>query len=480
MRALLVAEAFSVAAFLGTAVFALWDVEPPLPAIDVKALATGPAEERWMGIFMGEQHVGYAMSRDAPTADGGRVYEERSSVRLNAMGNVQEVLTAGSALVGPDGVLRSFDFVLSSPVQVFARGELHGLRLTVDITQGGSTQALDLAVKEPPMLAMTLPALLAGRLTAGSAFTVPYFNPLTLSNEDAQVRVEEPEVLPNGETAWWVSTAYGGSATRRLVDARGETIREEGAMGLRSQRMTQEEATAVDQGDPPDLVALAAAPLEGTLPEARSTHIVTVEVGGVDAARFVHDPPLQTVDGAKLTVSVPLLAELPVLPVRGEGNLEATLSLPVDEPEIRTRAAAVVGDAPDRLEAARRINSFVHDYLKKVPTIGVPNGLEVLRSGQGDCNEHTALFVSLARAAGIPSRIAAGLVWSSRLGDDFYYHAWPEVQLGGPTDWVPVDPTFGQFPADATHLKVVNGDLDKQIEIMGMMGKVRFRLIDAR
>ena len=71
-------------------------------------------------------------------------------------------------------------------------------------------------------------------------------------------------------------------------------------------------------------------------------------------------------------------------------------------------------------------------------------------------------------------------MWSSRLGDDFYYHAWPEVQLGGPTDWVPVDPTFGQFPADATHLKVVNGDLDKQIEIMGMIGKVKLVVDDVR
>lgn len=480
MRALVAAEALSVALFLGTAVWAVWDVAPPLPSIDVAALATGPAEERWMGIFMEDQHIGYAMARDAPTADGGRVYEERSSVRINAMGNVQDVLTAGTALVGPDGVLRSFDFVLSSPVKVFARGELHGLRLLLEITQGGSTQNIDLAVKEPPTLAMTLPALLEGRLTPGAAFSVPYFNPLTLSNEDAQVRVEDLEVLPNGETGWWVSTTYGGSATRRLVDAQGQTIREEGAMGLRLQRMTEAEATAVDHGTPPDLVALAAAPLDGTLPNAGNTHIVTVEVRGVEAARFLHAPPLQTVTGNTLTVSVPLLAELPELPVKGEGNLEVTLSLPVDEPEIRTRAAAVVGDAPNRLEAVRRINSFVHDYLKKVPTIGVPNGLEVLRAGEGDCNEHTALFVSLARAAGIPSRIAAGLVWSSRMGDNFYYHAWPEVQLGGPTDWVPVDPTFGQFPADATHLKVVNGDLDKQIEIMGMMGKVSFRLVEAR
>ena len=38
--------------------------------------------------------------------------------------------------------------------------------------------------------------------------------------------------------------------------------------------------------------------------------------------------------------------------------------------------------------------------------------------------------------------------------------------------WVPVDPTFGQFPADATHIKVTNGELDRQVEIMGIMGRI--------
>ncbi|MBK9646094.1 MAG: hypothetical protein IPO67_13240 [Deltaproteobacteria bacterium] len=45
---------------------------------------------------------------------------------------------------------------------------------------------------------------------------------------------------------------------------------------------------------------------------------------------------------------------------------------------------------------------------------------------------------------------------------------------------MPVDPTFGQFPADATHVKLVEGDLDRQIEIMGVMGRLGFRLIEAR
>ena len=88
--------------------------------------------------------------------------------------------------------------------------------------------------------------------------------------------------------------------------------------------------------------------------------------------------------------------------------------------------------------------------------------------------------MTLARAAGIPSRIAAGIVFSDRAGPigGFYYHAWPEVQLGGPSEWIPVDPTFGQFPADATHIKLAEGDLDQQVEIMGYVGRIKLKLID--
>ena len=41
-------------------------------------------------------------------------------------------------------------------------------------------------------------------------------------------------------------------------------------------------------------------------------------------------------------------------------------------------------------------------------------------------------------------------------------------------------PTFGQIPADATHIKVANGELDKQIEIMGLLGKIALERVDTQ
>jgi hypothetical protein len=109
--------------------------------------------------------------------------------------------------------------------------------------------------------------------------------------------------------------------------------------------------------------------------------------------------------------------------------------------------------------------------LKKQITFGVPNALQVLQARSGDCNEHTQLFVALARAAGLPARIAAGLAY---VDGKFFYHAWPEILLD---DWVAVDPTFGQFPADAAHLRFVIGGVARQTELLRLMGNLKIDVL---
>jgi transglutaminase-like putative cysteine protease len=113
----------------------------------------------------------------------------------------------------------------------------------------------------------------------------------------------------------------------------------------------------------------------------------------------------------------------------------------------------------------------VYDSLKKTITIGVPSALATLQARRGDCNEHTQLAVALSRAAGVPARVAAGLAY---LDGKFYYHAWPEIWL---ERWVAIDPTFGQFPADAAHLRLTVGGLGRQAELLRLMGPLKIEVI---
>jgi hypothetical protein len=37
--------------------------------------------------------------------------------------------------------------------------------------------------------------------------------------------------------------------------------------------------------------------------------------------------------------------------------------------------------------------------------------------------------------------------------------------------WVAVDPTFGQFPADPLHIRLLTGGLETQYEVLGLLGR---------
>jgi transglutaminase-like putative cysteine protease len=159
--------------------------------------------------------------------------------------------------------------------------------------------------------------------------------------------------------------------------------------------------------------------------------------------------------------------------------LAAEALIESDAPAIRSEAEQAVRGADTARIRAERLTRYVNGLLDKKPTVSLPSALEVLRTKVGDCNEHTALFVAMARAIGIPSRIDVGLVY---MHGAFYYHAWPEIYLVEEASsrgmWIPVDPTLNQFPADATHIRLARGGLDRQAAILPLIGRLKMRVVD--
>ncbi|MCB9744763.1 MAG: transglutaminase domain-containing protein [Alphaproteobacteria bacterium] len=460
-----------------------------LVPIDPAALEIGEAQETWMGIYFHGQKVGYAANSEAPTGDGGVLIRNRSAFTVASFNQINQIVTAGNAVIDAEGRLRAFDFFMSAdPVRIAARGEVRGKQILIELLQAGEVERVTLDVDEPPQMSVSLNRWFAAKETVnvGDRYEVPYFDPVTLAQSRMVVEVVDVELLPSGEEAWWLERHFGDATTRALITAGGETIREEGAMGIAMVRETPEIAQTMPvNAEPVDIIALSAVKLSGRISDPRTLASLDLRILGVEPDRVRNDPPVQQVEGDVVHIRMPVPAELPAGVPRLETDpafaaaLAPTAFLPVQHPEILAKAEEVVGGIDDRREAAERLTDWVHEYLYKAPTIGVPNALEVLRVGQGDCNEHTALYVALARAAGMPARIAAGVVFSDRIGSTgaFYYHAWPEVWMGEAGGWVPVDPTFGQFPADATHVKLVEGDLERQIEIMGVMGRLGFERV---
>jgi len=101
------------------------------------------------------------------------------------------------------------------------------------------------------------------------------------------------------------------------------------------------------------------------------------------------------------------------------------------------------------------------------------SALEVLHNRKGECQAHTLLYTAMARALGIPTRLAGGIVYMEGMG--FLYHAWAESFVD---DWLPVDATFNQVPVDATHIKLVEGpDWISLLPMGSVIGHIRIRNI---
>jgi len=124
--------------------------------------------------------------------------------------------------------------------------------------------------------------------------------------------------------------------------------------------------------------------------------------------------------------------------------------------------------------ASKEIMEWVFENIDKVPLVSIPDAKQVLTLRRGDCNEHATLVTALLRSVGIPARIVVGLVYRD---GKFYYHAWNEAHVH---TWLSLDATLKQMPADATHIKLINGGIEKQIQIAAMIGNLNLTVLEYR
>ncbi len=147
-----------------------------------------------------------------------------------------------------------------------------------------------------------------------------------------------------------------------------------------------------------------------------------------------------------------------------------------DHPEIVKRAKAMTNGVRGNWGKALAIQGWMAEHIQPEFRITLPSAIEVLHTGKGDCNEQSALFAALARAAGVPVRICTGLVYQRGA---FYYHAWNEVLVSlEPERWIPIDPVLKQTVPDATHIKFGEGGLSEQAYITGLIGKIKARILE--
>jgi transglutaminase-like putative cysteine protease len=147
--------------------------------------------------------------------------------------------------------------------------------------------------------------------------------------------------------------------------------------------------------------------------------------------------------------------------------LQPSLQIESKNREIIQRAEDVLNGEKNSLLALTKLVHWVSDYLED-ELVDSFSALDALHTKKGECQAHAYLYTALCRAAGIPTKVVSGLVYMEEVG--FLYHAWAESFIGY---WIAVDPTFDQISADATHIKLAEGesfrDLSPLVEVIGRL-----------
>jgi len=484
--------------------------QPELARLAEAALSLAPGINFYT-LSMGDRTVGQATSRLDTVPDGFEL-EDLMNLELPALGQTGTAVARTRVKLSPSLVMENFTFTLDSEVGRFeASGELlPDTTLHVTIVSAGSEQNLDFRLAQPPIMSNVVPIRVAmgGLLEVGETVRLPVFDPTSLSTRTVEVHILEHDTIMVTDSAaidssgrwatarvdsvpaWRIAEEFGGIRVESWVDEDGRILQASSALGFSMQkteyeiaRQAQEDSRLVSSSPIDDDVILSTAVQSNVDFDDVAQHgELRFRLTGVDLEGFQLDGGRQTLRGDTLIIRQESWDDLdpgyglPYPYMDLSASLEPEPLIQSDDERIIRRAREITARrsqwSQDPKVVARQLTTAVYAMLEKSITFSVPNAVQVLETLQGDCNEHTVLFVAMARALGLPARTAVGLVY---VNGAFFYHAWPEVWLD---EWVAVDPTFGQYPADASHIRFVIGGLAQQVEIVRLIGNLDIEVLD--
>eukprot|EP00553_Chaetoceros_curvisetus_P010721 CAMPEP_0204621452 /NCGR_PEP_ID=MMETSP0717-20131115/7152_1 /ASSEMBLY_ACC=CAM_ASM_000666 /TAXON_ID=230516 /ORGANISM="Chaetoceros curvisetus" /LENGTH=499 /DNA_ID=CAMNT_0051635857 /DNA_START=47 /DNA_END=1546 /DNA_ORIENTATION=+ len=166
---------------------------------------------------------------------------------------------------------------------------------------------------------------------------------------------------------------------------------------------------------------------------------------------------------------VPVRQRIP-FPLRSNANMPTEYLRPGrfanDAPQIRQLAQNIVARENELYHAVYAVANYVHRNIEytlpsnqvrgRHAATSIQSASRVLSSRRGKCDEMTALFISMTRSLGIPSRFISGYAFTNHemFDNDWGGHTWAEVFFPG-TGWVPFDVTYGQYGyVDAGHIQL--------------------------
>ena len=450
------------------------------PAPQPLTLQEWPHRDLWTGVVFNGDKIGFTRRtlRPAAGAPGEYEIESEASIRLRFLGIDKRVNLRALDRVRPDLTLASFLYeheIDGSPLKV--SGSADGKKLVLTVAASGSQEQRTIDLSEPlyPSSAISYLPVLRGLAVGRSArFAVFEGETQKLAEAEQEVLAWERSPLFEGP-AFKLVTRLLGMETTTWIAADGRPMLEIAMNGVLISGLEDEasarrylvEASLNKRDGMVDFSLLRAGPLEAP----RSASRMEIVLEGVPAGFELPSDGGQTCRGSRCVIdrAAPLAQGDPAR------YLKATLAAPSNLGEIRDLAATIAG-GPEA-EKIDRILAWMDENIAK-EAIDSFTAVDVLRERRAECQGHAYLFAALARASSIPARIVNGIVYSAEHGG-FLYHTWNEAWIAG-RGWQPVDATFGQAHADATHLKLVEGEQPGDlVPLVALVGRIRVASVSA-
>lgn len=431
--------------------------------------------EEYQSIYFKNKKMGYVKNHYTPQADGTLAISQQAHMQLNISGQTHPIDLKLQAYVNNTGRLQDFVFSFHSPFyQMKAQGKVNGSRVDFSLFTGKNEIKDSLLLTAPPPMLSTSRRsyLLSQGLTVGSKVKIPWFDPLSLTGKETVIEYKGMEkilVLGRVHNLHHFVENFSGSRINSWLNDDGDVIKEESPAGFVFIREPEFKALRAMEKSA-DLLAAVSVPIQGRMPDLTTLKTIRYRLELPDASDFALNGDRQTWDGEAVTLRLESIPGAGITTHECRQQQQALAATPYvqsDHSQIRKLTGSLIADNPDHLDQVRIISQWIFENLAKRPVLGIPDALTTLDTLQGDCNEHAALFAAMARSVDIPTRIIAGVVLHK---EAFYYHAWNEVCLG--EEWISLDTTRNQLPADLSHIRLLIGGIKEQMKIGSLLGKL--------
>jgi len=451
--------------------------------------------ESWYGVYMNNQKAGYAVNKVVQNSDGTISVSENMRFQVVMVGQKQDMRIDATRTYSPDGELLSIASEIKDPAGTNTfLGSIQGDKLHLTSVIGGAeVKGIFDKPNESLRDAIKLAELVQGDAKVGDSITFNNFEPLyrkVITGTSTIEAVEERELEGVHTKVYKISTTLKEMGVNSIsyVAEDGTTLEDEVA-GLVKLRL-EPEALARDVGYSSDVIISNAAMVATPIKNPRGRNALTLEIRGpLNEGHLFNDERQQitTADGffhfesTRYDMKDFIPASIPIEDEALKPWIEATQFVQSDNPKLMDKAKDIIAEAKangtlkddtSSLAISNLLCRWVYDNMHSTFSARLTNAIEVLEHLEGDCTEHSILFIGLARAAGLPAREVAGVVYVDGVQPGFYFHQWAKVWVG---KWIDVDPTFNQPLVDVTHIKLAEGDLFQQARIIPIIGQLEIQ-----